>query len=237
MKSWGTVIYNLMSVIWLVLVVLYLVNFLLRVDVAPPHQNGFGTQSPRMDIVLIGLFGAQNALGARRRRTQSIPAENKGTARKVRPVVTLAVVFTLGFITLITVSRIVMTAVYPEGFVSALKPYQSLQPGIALTAINPNRCGPRYFSHDTREEKCDVELVGDKLSQVTLVLQGNTVEKVTFVSSSAQVGDLIQLWGRPDSITKKQGIFTLHWDSGILAIAKGRHTFNYQLPVVTAILR
>ena len=234
MKSWGTVIYNLMSVIMLVL---YLMNFLLRVNVVTPHPNDFGTQSPRMDIVLIGLFGAQNALGARRQRTQSIPAENQGTARNVRPVVTLAFVFTLGFITLITVSRIVMTAVYPEGFVSALKPYQSLQPGIALTAMNPNRCGPRYFSHDTREEKCDVELIGDKLSQVTLALQGNTVEKVTFVSSGAQVGDLIQLWGRPDSITKKQGIFTLHWDIGILTIAKGRHSFNYQLPVVTAILR
>lgn len=176
-------------------------------------------------------------LSARRQRARSIPAGDQTPERsRAKQVLTLSAALTLGFVLVITLTRLVMTAVHPGGFVSALTPYQSIQPGITLDAIRPFACGVHYFSYETREENCDLTQVGLRLRRVTLTLQGSRVSKVTFSGNGIQVADLVQVWGRPDTIVKENGLFNARWESGIQAIMPGEHGFSFHLPVTLVVL-
>lgn len=173
----------------------------------------------------------------RRRRIQTVTGEIQTSERRLRnSVVKGAAALSLGFVTVVVVMRLVMTGIFPEGFVSALTPYQSIQPGISVAASRAFDCGPHYFSPETREEHCDLNRVGDKLHLVTLTFQLGKVSKVTFVGNGIQVADVVQLWGRPDSIDSEKGLFTLRWERGILAYAQGVNLFGYQLPVRLVVL-
>ena len=172
-----------------------------------------------------------------RRRIQTVTGEIQTSKRHFRnSVVKGAAALTLGFVTVVVVMRLVMTGIFPEGFVSALTPYQWIQPGITVTSIEMVDCGPRYFSLHTREEQCDLNRVDGRLQRVTLTFQLDQVSKVAFIGSGIQMADLVQLWGRPNSIVNTNGLMTLHWEPGIVAYATGGAHFAYQLPIQTVIL-
>lgn len=176
-------------------------------------------------------------LTQRRRRIQTVTGEIQTSKRRLRnAVVKGAAMLTLGFVTVVVVMRLVMTGIFPEGFVSALTPYQWIRPGITVTSIQTVDCGPRYFSLETREEQCDLNRVGGRLQRVTLTFQHDQVKKVVFIGSGIQMADLVQLWGRPHAIVNTSGLMTLRWEGGIVAYATGGTHFAYQLPIKTVIL-
>src|SRR5688572_29878039 len=153
---------------------------------------------------------------SRQRAAQAIPAGYPGsTSRRANPVLTAAMVLTLGFMLLIAVTRTAMSAVYPGGYINAFVAYQTAQPGTKLASLPPDMCGAHYASFATHEEQCDLALVSGLFSRVTLTLHGGVVAKVTFVGNGAQIGDLIQQWGRPDSIVHQYGMYTLTWSAGV----------------------
>lgn len=167
---------------------------------------------------------------SRQRAAQAVPAGYPSVSnRRVSPVVLAAVALTLGFMLLIAVTRTAMSAVYPDGYVNAFVAYQTAQPGIKLATLPSDTCGAHYASFATHEEQCDMALVSDRFSRVTLTLKGGTIAKMSFMGNGVQVGDMIQQWGRPDSIVHQYGMYTLTWNAGIVAVAKayGRSAINY----------
>jgi hypothetical protein len=210
--------------------VLYVVSLLRR---GAPRTTG-ASMGAQMRINHT-FFGVQYTGAAG--RTRAIPAdEPRPTRRKGSLLVTLATAFMLSFMLLIALTRIGTTVANPGGYISAIAAYQSIQPSIPYSALKPHTCGPHYASPMTYEQQCDVTLVSDAFRKVTLTIEAGKLKKVTLLSQHAKVGDLVQVWGRPDSIIQEHGIFTMRWEGGILATAAGRSWFNYLLPVKTVVL-
>ncbi len=173
----------------------------------------------------------------RRWPAQTITSDLQTSERRTRsPLMRGIAILTLALVMAITFIRIVMTSAYPDGFTSALTPYQLIQPGITVADSRAYGCGVYYFFHETREQRCDLNQVGDKFQRVTLSFEHGKVSKVTFLGSGIQVVDAVQLWGRPDSIASKGGLFTLRWESGILAYARGVNRFSFHLPIHLVVL-
>ncbi len=129
--------------------------------------------------------------------------------------------------------------VYPGGYPDPFAPYEAMMPGqtIGSSALSLCLFDNMLLVRDMTGY-CQLHSDNDALL-VTIMVQFDVVQRLSFRGGHFQFGDLVKRWGRPTVIetfaTESQAvIFHTRWSSGIYAIltpAEPDGRLNYLAPV------
>jgi hypothetical protein len=134
----------------------------------------------------------------------------------------------------ITLTVLAGTALaYPDGYPDPFAPYDEVMPGQPAKALEVYPCVSHVSLHgEGQHNLCYIWPEEAIFRSITATVCNEIILDLTFNVKNVQIVDLVELWGRPDTIDEVPRAYRLRWDEGIYAVSSATERFTFQSFVV-----
>jgi hypothetical protein len=131
-------------------------------------------------------------------------------------------------VVLVTLARTALAA--PVAYADPFVPYDAIVPGQSAMVLAQYSCSFVYTGHYTADETgyCQIHPEDGPIVMVTVTVRDGAVQRLSFIVQDILFGDLVQRWGRPDTLHKGGRFYVARWSEGVYATAQTYQWFTYQ---------